>query len=872
MSSDHQTLAAIAMKTGQEMRYFELVQATCGIERWNTFMCLGKHAIFFLRQDLNGKIHSGGELFYACILKVVQDSNTNRTSMFLLSDNKDPAWKSDRLFIRSDNREMLLKHLRCNWQTDHMWRVGRVMMFPLSIRVITKEKLEPNVLPLANHRWIKHSHYRHMLPYDFKEQPNSIQAENTGEYVNSDGVSLVVHVHETLSLDQLVQLKRDHIRWVAADYKVQLVQEESQFYILRNQQRQKRMNLSADIAAWYCWEIIIRTRAAIVICLPLRRQFIPPVCNCAQDLAVIMRCPADSEGRVNNFKQLLLDAQLIADSITPDAMNVAPYRDVVQAKLDALRFDEESFDWVKSHLKLNTKWQKYAKAFLRAIIEVYIKDNPRAFDSRLLEDLDNVGIDEDDYNELPDVMSKDLERIIEEMREPKEDNREPDSKSAQDDLQKQRVRNMWHARVARYFAWAVDGGLLQSKFTLDIMVENITALSEDAGKKASCALHFMLHMRLLDTTRPYIESPVVQSIRERNLKEWTFNDRVMQAILSQDYLRKRLGRQNETAFFHCLAHLLVSNAGTSLKASVCRIFMEMSGDRGSNYSEDTNLVVVPALMELLKTGGVFLATYASAALVNLSDSNQSVKMMLMSNGIATQAVTNIKTKDDELISYTLMLLVNLTKQPYHRSVIARGGLLPLLYDLLTSSYHQCGASSGGRGFSSMSVVGGAMKERLLTQAAILIGHFSIDESARLRFVDKDQYGYTVPCLLYMFDNSTPGSSLMSKTMFALKQLCKDRGDQKQNIGSHIIRRLKSRLADKEFENTSEFIFQSILLLQMLATHSTNCEIMDSCELIPVLMEVSKQPACSKIDQFDRRVQQLRNLIDVTVSKDYTMAD
>ena len=30
---------------------------------------------------------------------------------------------------------------------------------------------------------------------------------------------------------------------------------------------------------------------------------------------------------------------------------------------------------------------------------------------------------------------------------------------------------MWQAKVARYLAWCVDGGLLQSKFTIRTMIE-----------------------------------------------------------------------------------------------------------------------------------------------------------------------------------------------------------------------------------------------------------------------------------------------------------------------------------------------------------------------------------------------------------------
>ena len=89
-----------------------------------------------------------------------------------------------------------------------------------------------------------------MVPDRFSDQANSIQDANTGEYVDDKGVSIIVHVHEAFSLEQLTKIYRDNIRWVAADYKAQLCSEEGQFYVIKNCMRDKRMNLAADIAQW----------------------------------------------------------------------------------------------------------------------------------------------------------------------------------------------------------------------------------------------------------------------------------------------------------------------------------------------------------------------------------------------------------------------------------------------------------------------------------------------------------------------------------------------------------------------------------------------------------------------------------------------
>ena len=51
-------------------------------------------------------------------------------------------------------------------------------------------------------------------------------------------------------------------------------------------------------------------------------------------------------------EELCADAELIADSFSPAEVDFPIYRDMVQAKLDALRFDEDGYRWVGDHLKL----------------------------------------------------------------------------------------------------------------------------------------------------------------------------------------------------------------------------------------------------------------------------------------------------------------------------------------------------------------------------------------------------------------------------------------------------------------------------------------------------------------------------------------
>ena len=92
---------------------------------------------------------------------------------------------------------------------------------------------------------------------------------------------------------------------------------------------------------------------------------------------------------------------------------------------------------------------------------------------------------------------------------------------------------------------------------------------------------------------------------------------------------------------------------------------------------------------MLREEGVYLQIYACATMVNLCSGNDLAKQLAMAGGIGKLAIKQVASKEDDLALYTLMLLVNLTKEAQHRYIIAKEEFLPKLYDMLTSNYQQC---------------------------------------------------------------------------------------------------------------------------------------------------------------------------------------
>jgi len=865
MSSDRQILAGLNLKIDQEIRYFEVVQIAFGPEKKKCFLCIGKHSMIFMRQDLNQKINRDGEIMYAHILKVILDKCS--PMHFLLMLNENANFKSDKISIKSESRQALLKNFQTCWQTDCMWRLNKVATFPLAVHPLTKpSSADPEVEAFRGNTWTTHLGYKFMLPDSFVEQPNAKQTSQTGKFLCAQtGVSLLLEVHEQMTMEELTAIHRDHIRWVALEYKAQLVRDEPHFYLLRSQHRLKRMNLVRDSAAWYSWELIIRTRAFTIVCLLLRRQYIPPLCDCAQDIAITIHCPVDYWTQYE--MQVLLSARVIADSVSP-VSDTSIYRELVQAKLDGLRFDEDGIEWVRNHQKMHTKWRDEAKRFLRTILNIFIQGRSQAFPADMLRDRKYLvsATQGEEWEEIE--LIDNLDDYFERMREA------GDGLDWSGDIEVMlRVKNRWLARLARYFAWAVDGGLLGHHFTLEAMIEQMPTLEDDTQVKH--ALMFMLHVR--NTTPPYswkrqdLEK-LLQEQRETQENEiLAFNDRVMQQIISAEYLRKIYGRQKDSEYFKCLAFILGSAAGTNLKAYICRLFMEMrvgAVGAGDRTDKDANVVAVPALLHLVQSGGVYLATFASAALVNLSHSNVAVKMQLMSHGLAPIAIQNIKSKDDDLICYTLTLLVNLTKEAHHRYIMVNAGILPLLYDNLTSSYHQC-RHAKGRGGLSNALMYNPLKEKILGYLCSLVGHFCKDEEYRDLLIDK--FPHTVKCCIYICTHCVPGTQLASKVLYALKQLCAARNEQKQLIGVSIIKPVLEQISDAHVLHscTHEYLNHLLLLLQMLSTYKVNCLLLDDADAEHILPNLKKLPVAKQIDGFEQMIDRVMERVKEEVDKMFT---
>jgi len=814
MSSDPVILACLGKVAQDELQLFERVYMKHAKRECVCFVCIGRHHLFFVSRDFQ-RLIEGERLEYLLIEKAVEidDGTLAGTLMLQLSDKRPASWEGDKIVVSSHHRQMLLERIGLCWQAEYMYKKRKVMKFPkaqMTLAGAAKGQVL-SVLPFKDYEdCFQHRGYKFMLRKGFKDTTRF----KTGAFLHEDGwevprdmqplvipagVKATVHVHDAQPIMELERRNLDDIRTVATNYKQALTEHLDQFYVLVNSSYMKRMNRTNDIASWDGWEIFIRSREYALACILLRREYIPPLCDTTQDIAIMLRCPADGINH-QTCEALLDECRFIADTVSPVSSTQDVYRDIIQARLDALQLNEEAYTWMEGHLGLvPCHKDPAALKFVKSIANIYQEDQ-RLPDEGLL---DQFGFETPTLHKpilVPQEMVSDASGLMS-LREGPEET--------------EKRRNAWLARVARYLAYAVDGNLVGDRFTLSMLVQGVGKGSYDAEKTTKGVIEFLLHARDRgDWTRSFSGArlPLAQLLQDPDeFSNCAFNERVMRTLLQENYIRNewmKRSSQADVGYQKLLAELLTGeHIGIGLRALICRQILEQTGPAGNTTEIETQqvLVLVPALVRVLNNTNphLILSTCATAALVNLSCGKENTKNLLLSEGSMNICIRQMKAKDEDLTLYTLYLLVNLTKAPHHRAIVVSKGAVPVLVDILTSSYQNL------------------RMQRILTEVSSIMGQLCNDSETRN--ILSEEY-HVVDCLLWVYDAAQPNTKLKSKLLFALRQLSVSQPN-KVKVGQHVIPTVLADLAlsNPKFE---ECATNSILLLTMLASIKVNCIMMN----------------------------------------------
>merc|ERR1712051_914724 len=134
-------------------------------------------------------------------------------------------------------------------------------------------------------------------------------------------------------------------------------------------------------------------------------------------------------------------------------------------------------------------------------------------------------------------------------------------------------------------------------------------------------------------------------------------------------------------------------------------------------------------------------------------------------------------------------------------------------------------------------------------------------------------GQTVECLLHIFKTACENPSesgdplplpatiakLVSKVMFALKQLCVDAPKTKEGVGGQIIQRILKDLRCRENLEHRDWVTNAIMLLLLLAANETNVRLIREAGWDETY-KILAQSMWHASDVTRERIQQLENRI------------
>mmetsp|Transcript_54697 Transcript_54697/g.127951 ORF Transcript_54697/g.127951 Transcript_54697/m.127951 type:complete len:910 (+) Transcript_54697:112-2841(+) len=856
MSSDPTILGCLSTHTGDEaIQLFEKVKCVSAppdhkdFKPVDCFLCVGMHNLYFVSKDLSGLIE-GQKLSYLGISQVLQDVYTRKHFVIIMDAGQDKRWMSERIQIWSHHRQKLLDRIGMCWQAEVMYRKFEIEKFPLCWHPLSNPDKIDDIDTLRVHPWMEHQQMQDaLIKKEEKVEKARLDANEpfmhcgygfflrdgykdagfgAGRFTHEEGwevsydsipvkipegVQVQIHVHDPVPVMELEKRGEEEVRVIAARYKQDLVQNISQFYVMVNGQYNKRMNRTSDIALWDGWEMLLRTQEGTIVCVVLRRQYIPPLCDSAQDIAVMLHCPAKSSAPNQAFLEVLIEeCRMIADTVSPVEEGPPIYREIIQARLDALQFDEQAYMWFEGKLGM-TPCHRYPSAmkYVKSIVTILHNDNLLQ-DPQLIQAFGEEGEELEcvpDPQQVPSGMLSDAEALLTATDEEDEGMRM--SRVAENKFS-------WYSRIARYLAYCLDGGLIGDRFSLSMLVKCVGRGSNEVEKRIKDVLEFLLHLNLRATdgaSRAFSTTrlPLAQLLQDLSeFGRYTFNERVMRVLITEKYIQNehRKKSSNSGSTYEHLQAVFLQNpqVGIGLRTLLCRQILEQAASLVSAENEDDHNVktLVLALLKVMQEQNLSLASCATAALVNLSCGKTNTKTVLMSQGCLQICIQQLKLKDDDLTLYTLYLLVNMTKTPHQRAAVVSQGGVPLLVDILTSSYQN------------------PRRHQILTQVASIIGQLCNDADTRHLLSDEALYP-VVPCLLWVFDAALPNTPLKTKVLFALRQLCivpmnKDR------VGQHAIPQILDELClAQPTPQGQECVMNAILLLIMLASISTNAQMM-----------------------------------------------
>eukprot|EP00300_Choanocystis_sp_HF-7_P011518 c17496_g1_i2.p1 GENE.c17496_g1_i2~~c17496_g1_i2.p1 ORF type:complete len:842 (+),score=170.50 c17496_g1_i2:216-2528(+) len=601
--------------------------------------------------------------YYAWILDVIADTQDSTLFMVRFREGREA------LYLNSSVREELLDEFHICWKTDHMYRRWEVAEFPLKtgrVPLATKLALaEEFNKPWAGYKRHEFGDYFFFLREEFKAGWSPRTRKYTGDYVIEGKPNNEYYKVVQLDLESVVQIgkyEKEHLRIDTERHARTLASKQGgKQALLYTTLIEKRVNLTGDVASYLGWLAHIRTETRDVAVVVVRRRYIPPEGEYYQDVMI------QYFGTLNTIakkSQVLEWTQRIVDSLSP-LRPVRFYDDTLaQVKSQGLLFDEESYNWFAG-MGFYPSVADGARAFFKSICNILFSEN-------------RLDMYDPEHIETNEQLIDDPMDIILDMEG------EPPGLNHESPISHQET---WKAKVSRYFAYVLDGGLHPDTFDIAMLAKMVIEgnISSKTDETITKLLDYALYMRTRG--EPFHRGQtIVEKLNDENMmKDFVVNERVLGILLSTNYMDKTItdliGKKVYVTF---LLTLLKRNNTVNLTIDTVRAVAILSGDV-SGRSQLVKAHVIQLLIPYLQVNHEEIILSVGRALVNLSGDNLKAKAeIVLQNGIRYVVQNNhLSDKGPEVVKTMCALIKNcLNAEEAQRKKIAQDGVAQPLIELI----------------------------------------------------------------------------------------------------------------------------------------------------------------------------------------------
>ena len=463
----------------------------------------------------------------------------------------------------------------------------------------------------------------------------------------------------------------------------------------------KKMNLVGDPAQWEAWEIHIRTWSAIdpsdamarrsaerdIGIIVLRRKYLPPLLDTAQDFVFIQYAPTHDWQRgdvvsTRSSKEFLDVLEAMVDSVMPTT-RVDWDRNVADARCNALLHDDAGYLWHQSRLRIVPRWfagttqalPRFVAALQRCIFQTDIRVRRPEGDVP-------IAVEDNPFDVVEEIMRQDRGKL---------------------DPSREMNRMFWEHRVWAYLAYTVSGQLMMPGGFAVLCDQILQMKMQDGGRRtlkvAERVIAQMLHLRRRGEV--YVWKPMAEKIKDARIMaggQMRFNERVMIELLEHHYARKAmLHGETDRALFptllirlaqHCTATPQAELVTKRLQFALGKEFFRISQDLGTDVdlNETTRTILLPGMIDLLRhSRDDNLRVQLVVSMANFAVKRDELRREMMQRGVVSIVIGFLTSKNPDLLRNTCLLLNNCSCTAYGRRIVAAQGAIGPLMQIIAGS-------------------------------------------------------------------------------------------------------------------------------------------------------------------------------------------